>query len=192
MERKLGCPDDEVVTLINGSVDYYEDVQRLCDERFGTGYIDRAEYDHWMECPELFKVALVNDDFAGYVAIYPSDEDTVMKKLAMPREDIHDFSEGKPILYFKSAAVCKKYERRGLIFNLTAAILDEAHDMGYGSFFGSAWVYEGKAPLSRTVEKLGMKPLYKRKMLWYDDEKYRCVVCGGRCTCDAMIYRGKV
>ncbi len=184
MEHK--CDWD--MEIINGQDQYYEEVLRLCDERFGTGYIDRAEYNHWMEHPELFKIGLVNGDFGGYVVMYPSEEAEISDKLDMPVTDIREIAGKKPKLYYKSAAVKKKYEHCGLIVPLTTAVLEEAYQTGYGSLFGSAWMYDGKIPLRSSLEKLGFRALYPRKMLWYGDEAYTCVICGGRCACDAMVY----
>lgn len=174
--------------IINGQARYFEAILKLCDERFGTGYINRAEFDHWMEHPSLFKIGLVDGVFGGYVVMYPAEEAEIAGKLKMPVEDIREIAGKKPKLYYKSAAVKKEYERCGMMPPLTQAVLDEAHAAGYGSLFGSAWVYNGKTPLRSSLEKLGFRALYPRKMLWYDDEAYTCVVCGGRCVCDAMVY----
>lgn len=137
-----------------GRMDYYPQIQRLCDERYGTGYIDRGTYERWMEHPELMRVALIEGAFAGFSVFVPASVEALMAHMAMPRED--------------------------------------AAGLGYGSIFGSAWVYDGKIPMSHLFDHFGFRQLYGRKLLWYHEENYRCVVCGGRCRCDAMIYYKKL
>lgn len=115
-----------------------------------------------------------------------------MEKLAMPRRDICSIAGEKPILYYKSAAIPQQFERKGVMPAIVEDILREAQQAGYGSLFGSAWLYDGKIPLQGTLKKLGFQALYARKMLWYDDVNYHCVICKGRCTCDAMLYCRKI
>lgn len=164
----------------------------LCDERCGPGYLTRAVFDRWMEHKSLFKAAEIDGAFAGYAVMLPASVPEVMKKLAMPREDVESLAEGRPALIYRSAAVLRQYERRGVMRALAAAGLETARQEGYGCLFGPAWVYQGKIPVAGTLEAFGFVPLYKREKLWYDDPGYTCVVCRGRCVCDAMIYYKKL
>ena len=111
-----------------------------------------------------------------------------MEKMAMPREDVEAIAGGRPALIYKSAAVPRQHEHKGVMHALALAGLETARQEGYGSLFGSAWVYNGKSPIAGTFKAFGFVPLYKREKLWYNDPDYTCVVCKGRCTCDAMIY----
>ena len=160
----------------------------LCDERYGPGYLTREIFDHWMEHKSLLKVAEIGEGFAGFAVMVPATVQEVMEKMAMPREDVEAIAGERPALIYKSAAVLQQHEHKGVMHALAVAGLETARQEGYGSLFGSAWVYQGKSPIAGTFRVFGFKPLYKRERLWYNDPDYTCVVCKGRCTCDAMIY----
>ena len=174
--------------IVKGSPKYYEDIQQLCDLRYGTGYIDRPVYEKWMEHPELMNVALVEGEFAGFSVFVPAAVDELMSHMDMPREDVVRIAGDRPALIYRSAAVPFRFEKRGIMQQLLGNALEELPELGYGSVFGSAWVHDGRVPMSRLFNLFGFSRLYERKMLWYQDKNYRCVVCGGRCRCDAMIY----
>lgn len=171
-----------------GRMDYYPQIQQLCDERYGTGYIDKNTYERWMEHPELMRVALIEGEFAGFSVFVPASIQELMAHMDMPREDVERIAGDRPALIYKSAAVPVRFGKRGVMRLLLGRALEDAARLGYGSVFGSAWVYGGKIPMSHLFDHFGFRQLYGRKMLWYHEENYRCVVCGGRCRCDAMIY----
>lgn len=160
----------------------------LCDERYGPGYLSKSIFGHWMEHKSLLKAAEIEGEFAGFAVMVPATVQEVMEKMAMPREDVEAIAGGRPALIYKSAAVLQQHEHKGVMHALAAAGLETARREGYRSIFASAWVYHGKSPIAGTFRVFGFKPLYKREKLWYNDPGYTCVVCGGRCTCDAMIY----
>lgn len=166
----------------------YDKIKSLCDERYGTGYITKDMFKNYLDYKELFISAFYNDDFVGFAAmIYSTDENTA-KKMGMTLEEVKKYASKKPILIYKSHAIKKKYEKMGLPVAMTSILMSKGKELGYGSVFGSAWIYNNYIPMSKTFDKLGFIPLYKRSNLWYDDENYTCVVCGGRCKCEAMIY----
>lgn len=160
----------------------------LCDERYGRGYINRQGFDHWMEHPSLLKVAESEGAFAGFAVMVPASYLEISKKMGMPAQDVERIAGGRPALIYKSAAVPLRFERCGIMHAMAQAGLDTARAEGYGSLFGSAWIYNGKIPISGTFKTFDFRPLYKRQMLWYDDPEYHCVLCKGRCRCEAMIY----
>lgn len=174
--------------IVNGSPKYYEDIQQLCDLRYGTGYLDRPVYEKWMEHPELMNVALIEGEFAGFSVFVPAAVEELMSHMDMPREDVVRIAGDRPALIYKSAAVPFQFEKRGIMQQLLGNALEDLPKLGYGSIFGSAWVHGGRIPMARLFDLFGFSQLYERKMLWYQDKNYRCVVCGGRCKCDAMIY----
>lgn len=130
----------------------------------------------------------MGEEFAGFAVMVPASYEEISKKMGMPQEDVERIAAGRPGLIYKSAAVPLKFERRGIMHAMAQAGLKTAEEEGYGSLFGSAWICNGKIPISGTFKVFQFQPLYRRKMLWYDDPEYHCVVCKGRCKCDAMIY----
>lgn len=182
-EKHLSPPQ-----VVKGAWEHYEHIQPLCDLRYGTGYINEKTYGQWMEHPELMDVALIDGEFAGFSVFIPASTEELMSHMGMPREDVERIAGDRPALIYKSAAVPFRFEKRGVMQQLLGNAMEELPALGYGSAFGSAWMYDGRIPMSRLFDLFGFHQLYTRKMLWYHDEDYRCVVCGGRCRCDAMIY----
>ena len=39
------------VSIVDGDAAFYKDIQQLCDERYGTGYLHRDDFVHWLERP---------------------------------------------------------------------------------------------------------------------------------------------
>lgn len=176
------------IKIRDGKEEDFEEILPLCDERYGSGYLTKGIFGHWMEHKSLLKVAELGEEFAGFAVMVPAIVEEVMEKMAMPREDVEAIAGGRPALIYKSAAVLRQHEHKGVMHALALAGLETARREGYGSIFASAWVYQGKSPIAGTFRVFGFKPLYKREKLWYSDSDYTCVVCKGRCTCDAMIY----
>lgn len=177
-----------VPQVVKGSMEYYPAVQEVCDLRYGTGYVDQPAYERWVKHPELMNVALVEGEFAGFSVFIPATTEELMSHMDMTREDVERLAKDRPALIYKSAAVPFQFEKRGIMQLLLGRAMEELPELGYGSVFGSAWMYDDKIPMSRLFDFFGFQKLYKRSMLWYHDETYNCVVCKGRCKCDAMIY----
>nr|WP_325182616.1 PP2C family protein-serine/threonine phosphatase [uncultured Oscillibacter sp.] len=79
-----------------GRMEYYPQIQRLCDERYGTGYIDKAIYERWMERPELMRVALIEGKFAGFSVFVPASTEELMTHMDMPREEFSVYASMDP------------------------------------------------------------------------------------------------
>ena len=60
------------VSIVDGDAAFYKDIQQLCDERYGTGYLHRDDFVHWLERPRLLKIALLDGEFAGFAVMIPA------------------------------------------------------------------------------------------------------------------------
>jgi len=187
MEQSHPAPDVRDMTP-----DRYPAVQSLCDARYGAGYIDRTVFDRWMLHPPLFQQALLGGGFAGFAVMVPSSVEEIMEKMDMPREDVLAAAGDAQPLIYKSGAVFPQYEGHGVMNALAAVGIEKARALGYGALFTSAWVHSGNVPIENTMLRFGFERLYERHMLWYRNENYHCIACGGRCVCDAVIYRKKL
>ena len=176
------------VKIIDATVNFYDDIKQLCDESFGTGYLDRAEYDRWILQPHLFNIALVDDKFAGYSAMLPVSIEDIIEYMGMKEAEVQAITGNKPALIYKSVAVQPKYRKNGILTKLIKGLLNNAKELGYGSVIVSAWTYGGKTPAENSLISMDFTRLYHRHMLWYRNENYRCVICNGRCICDALIF----
>lgn len=166
----------------------FASIKQLCDLRFGSGYFDRDTFGIWSCCPEFFKVAYHQNNFVGYAVMIPATYQEIGQHMKMTTENVSEIAQNKPALIYKSLSVCKEYEKLGIPLAFSELLIDTAHKLGFGTIFASAWVFNGKMPIAKMFEKLDFKPLFLRHMLWYDDKRYHCVICGGNCKCDAMIY----
>lgn len=167
---------------------YYPRVKELCELRFGTGYIDEADFAHWMEHPDLVQIVLVDGDFAGMAVLLPASAGEIAEKMKLTRQEVLHITGGRPAIIYKSIALWPKYEKHGIGRTVVLDGLQRAEAGGYCAVFIAAWMYDGIIPAQKMLHGLGFTELYRRHMLWYGDEKYRCVACGGRCVCDGMIY----
>lgn len=174
--------------VVKGSYQYYDVIQAECDLRYGPGYMTPEVYAHWMEHPEMIQIALVDGEYAGYSSMLPVSAEEAVRTMKIDPEDVERISAGKPIMYYKSTVIPFAYEGRGHFQALARVAMETARKEGYGCMFSTAWTYGGYTPLARPFARLGFQNLYRRSMLWYDDEGYVCVVCKGRCKCDAEIY----
>ena len=105
------------VSIVDGDAAFYKDIQQLCDERYGTGYLHRDDFVHWLERTRLLKIALLDGEFAGFAVMIQARVGLVMKKMDMPRADVLRISGEKPSLIYKSAVSYTHldvYKRQGL------------------------------------------------------------------------------
>ena len=180
--------EGQKIKLVNATQDYYEKIKNLCDESFGTGYINREEFNKWLTHPQLFNIALAEDAFAGYSVMIPAGVEDIMEQMGMERSEVLALTDGGPAIIYKSAAVCSAYRRNGVLTELIKALLNQAKELGYGSVILSAWTYGGKTPAKSSLLSMGFTQLFIRHKLWYHYENYSCVICKGRCICDAAVF----
>lgn len=167
---------------------YFPKIRELCGLRFGSGYVDEVDFARWMEHPDLVQIALVDGEFAGVAVLLPASGKEIAGKMGMAQREVQNITGGRPAVIYKSIALWPKYEKHGIGRSIVLDGLRRAEARGYCAVFIAAWMYNGIIPAQRMLHSLGFTELYRRSMLWYGDEKYRCAACGGRCVCDGMIY----
>lgn len=167
----------------------YDIIVQMCDERFGKGYLDRAEFDRWLEYPELFLALCYDNEFVGYVCILPSTPESVCKDMKLPLDEVKAECEGKKVVRCRSAILRTKFDSMGFMRMLWQKVFENAKKLGYGISYCPAWKYDGFVPMDHLLTKLGFVRIAEKQMLWYDEENYTCIVCGGRCKCPAAIYK---
>lgn len=175
-----------------GTWEDYPRIKELCELRFGSGYLDETGYARWMEHPDLIQMAMIDGEFVGVAVLLPASTEEIAQKMGMTQAEVLDITGGRPALVYKCAVLWPQYEKRGINHIVAADGLKRGEDGGYSAIFSAAWMYNGSTPAQHVFEHMGYTKLYIRKMLWYDDKQYRCIACGGRCTCDAMIYYKKL
>lgn len=188
-EREQKIPQLRVTA---GTWEYFPRIKELCELRFGGGYVDETDYARWMEHPDLVQVALAEEEFAGVAVLLPASAEEIAEKMGMTEAEVLDITGGRPAVIYKCIALWPRYEKRGIGRNVVLDGLRRGEAGGYSAVFIAAWMYNGVVPAQKMLHSLGFTRLCQKKMLWYGDEKYHCVVCGGRCVCDGIIYCKKL
>jgi len=179
----------ENVIIRSAKYEDFDEVLPLCDRRFGTGYVDRAEFDKWLKYPQFCLVMEYDGDFVGYVCILPSTPEKVCEDMQLPLDEVSAECEGKKVIRCRSAILKEKYENRGYMRVLWEKVFANAKSCGYGISYCPAWKYDGKVPMHNLLTKLGFEVIAEKQMLWYDEINYTCVVCKGRCACPGVVYK---
>lgn len=167
----------------------YEIIIKLCDLRFGKGYIDRDEFNQWLKYPDLFLALEYGGEFVGYVCILPSTAEYVCEHMQLPLEEIKAECDGKKIIRCRSAVLRTEFEHKGFMRMLWEKVFENAKNLGYSVAYCPAWKYNDFVPMNNLLTQLGFVPIAEKQMLWYNEKNYTCVVCGGRCKCPAVIYK---
>lgn len=164
-------------------------ISSLANLRFGDGYLDIDEFHKWLTEPDLFLLAEYEGNFAGYTCLRPETPKEIAESMQLDVNEVTEFAKGKGIVHCRSCALVKEYEHNGIMKALVETELENAKNDGYGSAYAPAWMYNGYVPMKKTMEFFNFDAIAIKKNLWYNDLKYVCIVCGGRCRCDGLIYR---
>lgn len=179
----------EEIAIRPASEKDYDAILKLCDLRFGTGYIDHDEFERWLKYPELFLALDYQKQFVGYVCILPSTPEAVSADMQLPLDEIRAECVGKKIVRCRSAVLRSEFENMGFMRLLWEKVFANAKEMGFHISYCPAWKYNGFVPMDHLLTKLGFFAIAEKEMLWYNEENYTCVICGGRCKCPAVVYK---
>ena len=171
------------------TADDFENVLKVGELRFGTGYLTREEFNTWLEYPEFLLVAEMDGRFAGYVYHRPEKIEVLAKYMKLDPDYVRRVSGGKPVIHCRSAALSPEFEHCGIMFTMVEALEKKAREEGFGAEFAPAWKYGDKVPMRKILTAMGYTELCEKERLWYDQEDYYCVVCKGRCVCTAVIFQ---
>ncbi len=188
----MNCSADKNITIRPVREEEFSIVFDLCEKRFGKGYLDREEFEQWLRQPQLFLAAECEGVFCGCVCYLPEEIDDLARYMRLTSEYVRSVSGGKPVIHCKTAVVVPEYERCGIMQGLVAAANENARELGYGAAFAPAWKHDGQVPVGKLLCRLGFEKLAEAENIWYDMEKYTCVVCGGRCKCTAVIFQKRL
>ena len=180
---------DENILIRSAKAEDFERIKQLAELRFGIGYLDRQEFDAWLRDPDFFLVAEVDGRFAGYAYHRPESVEELASYMKLDPAYVRQVSGGRPVIHCRSAALAPEFEHRGLMQKIVAQLEETAGREGFGAEFAPAWKYGEAVPMRKNLLARGYTELCEREKLWYDQENYRCVICGGRCRCTAVIFQ---
>lgn len=176
------------VRYIGYSDEYAAAVLTLANKAFGEGYMTSDELNETLRTAgKMAWLALVGDELAGYCIWSERSVEKIAKHTQTKIQ-----SDRATECYAKSMAISEKYSGHGIATRLFGMCLDEATAAGFNSVWATAWVVNGRVQIGGIFEKNGFMPLGIRHNIWFDMDNYNCVVCGGRCHCDAMVYMKKL
>ncbi len=182
----------EEITIKNVLHSDFEKIVELCNRRYGTGYMTLESFNKLLKNPNFFKIATTNGKFMGFASFLADIDENVAKSMGLSELEIANISDGKPSVIYKSAALESEFEGCGVMRKLLGELIKQATNNNYGAIFASAWVIGDIVPIERNLKTFEFKYIANRSMLWCDDEGYNCIVCKGRCRCDAAIYYKKL
>lgn len=180
---------EEQIQIRSAVEEDFDRIEALCTERFGAGYLTRAEYRRWLQNPELFLVAEDGGGFCGFCCLMPESAEALSNYMKIDLRTVEAASGGKPVIHCRSAALVSSKEHCGVMYRMLSRELENARAMGFGAAFAPAWVYHGVIPMGHLMDLLGFEQIGIRDNLWLNQAHYHCVICGGRCRCQAAIYK---
>ncbi len=183
---------NDKITIRSVQESDYKTIFELCEKRFGKGYLTHSEFEQWLKSPTLCLAAEYEGDFAGFVCYTPQSPEDLAKYMQLDACYISSVSDNKAVVHGKSAVLLEEYEHLGIMQALVTAANNNAKELGFGAVFVPAWEYDGFVPVEKMVNKLGFQEIARRKNIWYDMENYTCVVCKGRCKCNAVIFEKRL
>ena len=166
-------------------------VREICDGRFGDGYISEEEFASWVQNPDFCKVADYNGTVVGIAYLMPESAEALAKAMKLDVDYVNTVARGKPVIHSRCAALDEAYENRGIMLIMHREIYDNIAAQGFGAVFAPAWTYNGYTPMAKMLEKYEFEFVGVRENLWYDMDGYKCIICNGRCRCNAAIYQKK-
>lgn len=169
----------------------FERVKEICESRFGKGYISKSEFEKWVLDGDFCKVADYDGVVAGLVYLMPEETESLAKALKLDEEYIRNFANGKKVVHSRCAVLDKDFDQRGIMTTTHNEIFDNIKKAGFGAVFAPAWTYDGYTPMAKLLDKFGFEFLAIKQNIWYDIEGYTCIICNGKCKCDAAIYQKK-
>ena len=180
--------EDELIIRSAEARDFLP-LQQLCERRFGSGYLEKEDFEDRIRYPELFLVADSGGQPVAAVSMTPEAPYSLARAMQMTEEEVLSAARGKPTIHFRSAITAEGFEGRGLIQLLLSRVIENARRLGYGLILSPNWKYDGKIPAGKIHDRLGFVNIGERKNLWLNQKGYSCVYCKGPCRCTAVLYQ---
>lgn len=136
-------------------------------------------------------VNAVTDQLLGFFLSYKPDIPSLAKEMRLTIEDIEKVVGTNDKIYVAETVVLQKNaEKHGLATTLVKQGLENAKKEGCYSAWSPLWIKkDGSMPSKKFIERLGFSYYKTAHMrLYYVQPDFKCVDCGGRCTCDDAIY----
>jgi ribosomal protein S18 acetylase RimI-like enzyme len=168
------------------------EVLALANAAFGENYLTREKCESVLESMDGGTYLAARDEediLIGYIFFVYEDAARLAEKFCMGASELLPYADRRGrVCHTWSMAVIPEARNGAAADMLFSSALKQIADDGLRSAWGSAWEVNGRVRMDKIFRRYGFAPQCRREMLWYDDESYICVKCGGRCRCPAVIY----
>jgi GNAT superfamily N-acetyltransferase len=161
-----------------------------CDT-FGDSYMSFKEMEDIITDP-LSRSYVEEDEggIAGVVLFIRESKADFMENMEVDGDDYDRISSGKYVLHLKTCMIRENLRGRGLMTSMFHEAIDMVRKDGiYGAIFTQGWIRPDETvPMHGIFEGEGYIKYKRQHQPWYKYADRSCVLCGGRCKCDAMVY----
>ena len=178
---------------IDFSERYLNEIVALAEARLGEMYttVDRLKafiQDENNACKLV--VTSEGEELLGFLLSHSSDIPSLASEMKLTSAEIEKVVGANDKIYVvKTLVLQKKAEKHGLATELTRQGLLTAKRLGFCSAWSALWVRkDGFIPAKHIMERLDFTHYKTVHLRMYNQLDFKCLDCGGRCTCDSAIY----
>lgn len=181
------------IKYIDFSERYLNEIVALAEARLGEMYttVDRLKafiQDENNAC----KLVVTSDGekLLGFLLSHSSDIPSLASEMKLTSAEIEKVVGTNDKIYVvKTLVLQKEAEKHGLATELTRQGLLTAKRLGFYSAWSALWVRKDDfIPAKHIMERLDFTHYKTVHMRMYNRPDFKCLDCGGRCTCDSAIY----
>ena len=181
------------VKYVDFSEEYLNTVVALAEERLGKRYTTVGKLQAFIQDKNNACKLLVSEKdkkLLGFLFSHISDISSLAVEMKLTAEEIEKIVGSHDKIYVvKTLVLQKEAEKYGLATELTRQGLDTAKKLGFYSAWSALWVKkDGSTPAKHIMERLDFTYYKTVHMRMYNRPDFKCLDCGGRCTCDSAIY----
>ena len=181
------------VKYIDFSERYLKEIVALAEARLGEMYttVNRLKafiQDENNACKLV--VTSEGEELLGFLLSHSSDIPSLASEMKLTSAEIEKVVGTNDKIYVvKTLVLQKEAEKHGLATELTRQGLLTAKKLGFYSAWSALWVRkDGFIPAKHIMERLDFSHYKTVHMRMYNRPDFKCLDCGGRCTCDSAIY----
>lgn len=181
------------VKYIDFSERYLKEIVALAEARLGEMYttVNRLKafiQDENNACKLV--VTSEGEGLLGFLLSHSSDIPSLASEMKLTSAEIEKVVGTNDKIYVvKTLVLQKEAEKHGLATELTRQGLLTAKKLGFYSAWSALWVRkDGFIPAKHIMERLDFSHYKTVHMRMYNRPDFKCLDCGGRCTCDSAIY----
>lgn len=181
------------VIYVDFSEVYLSKIVSLAEERLGERYTTVEKLQTFIQDKNnACKLVVSEKDkkLQGFLFSHSSDIPSLAAEMKLTPEEIEKvIGRSGKIYVVKTLVLQKEAEKHGLATELTRQGLETAKKLGFHSAWSALWVKkDGSIPAKHIMERLDFTHYKTVHMRMYNRPDFKCLDCGGRCTCDSAIY----